>query len=266
MSERDRISLVTFDDHVQVNAGFSDDKERIKKAVNGIRLGKDTALYDGVAESLKLFQNVNTKRQALVVLSDGKDNRSRTAKENILDEAQKEKISLFTIGLGDDVEERALSRLADETGGAFFKAAQAGDLLRLYQTIADQLNNQYKLIFTSSFGKDDSWHTLKMIYRDPSGSEFNASRSFITTTGPGVARGSLSKAEQESEQNQIILAAGIGTLLGLILALTILIIIKTARPDTEFRAGYIIGIILSAGIFGGIMGFLYFIIFIHPGF
>lgn len=260
MSEGDRIALVTFDDHVRVNADFSYDKSLIGKSINDINLGKDTALYDGVGKSLELLEKMETKRQAVIVLSDGKDNRSQATKENILAEAKKRNISLFTIGLGGDIEEDSLADLAGGTGGTFFKAAEPGDLLLLYQTIADQLNNQYKLVFSSTCGRDDSWHALQIAYRDPSGEEFKASRTFLATTSPGVARGTLSKAQQKGEQRQMALAGGIGALLGFVFALLILVVIKLARPETEFRILYIAGTILTAILLGGILGFLYLFI------
>lgn len=260
MSQGDQIALVTFDDHVRVDAGFSADKELIVKAISGISLGKDTALYDGVEESLELLEKMETKRQAVILLSDGKDNRSRSKKETILAEAKKRNISLFTIGLGPDIEEGSLIELAVETGGTFFKAADPGDLLLLYQTIADQLNNQYKLMFSSTFGRDDSWHNLKIVYRDPSAEEFETARTFLATTSPGVARGTLSRAERKGEQKQMLLAGAIGASSGLVLGLLILSLIKLIRPSTEFRALLIAGIIFTAILLGGILGFLYLLI------
>lgn len=260
MSEGDHMALVTFDDLVRVDADFSKDKDLITKAINDISLGRDTALYDGVGKSLELLEKMATKRQAIIVLSDGKDNRSQTNKEKILAEAKKRNISLFTIGLGTDIDESSLIELAGETGGNFFKAAEPGDLLLLYQTIADQLNNQYKLIFSSSFGRDELWHTLQMVYRDPSGEEFKTAKTFLATTSPGVARGALSKAAQEVEQKKMILAGAIGALLGLILAFLILIIIKLVRPETEFFIPYVLGIVFVTIILGGILGVLYIVI------
>ena len=257
ISQGDQIALVSFDDHVRVDADFSGDRDLTAKAINDISLGKDTALYDAVGKSLELLEKMETKRQAVIILSDGMDNRSQVKKENILAESKKRNISLFSIGLGPDIEEDSLIELAGETGGTFLKAAEPGDLLLLYQTIADQLNNQYKLIFSSTFGRDDSWHTLQIGYRDPSGEEFKTARTFLATTSPGVARGALSQAEQKGEQKQMILATGIGAVLGLALALLILMIIKLVRPETEFRALYILGIVLTSIILGGILGFLY---------
>jgi pSer/pThr/pTyr-binding forkhead associated (FHA) protein len=51
------------------------------------------------------------------------------------------------------VNEAALRRLADETGGTVLKASRPEELLLLYQKIADQLKNQYLLRFTSTFGR-----------------------------------------------------------------------------------------------------------------
>ncbi len=259
MSQGDQISLVSFDDHVRVDADFSGDRDLTAKALDDISLGKDTALYDAVEKSLELLEKMETKRQAVVILSDGKDNRSQIKKESILAESKKRNISLFTIGLGPDIEEDSLIELAGKTGGTFFKAAGPGDLLLLYQTIADQLNNQYNLIFSSTFGRDDSWHTLQIVYHDPSGEEFKTARTFLATTSPGVARGALSQAEQKGERERMILAGGIGALSGLILALLILITIKLIRPEMEFRAIYIAGIVLTSIILGGISGFLYYL-------
>ncbi|MFC2163712.1 VWA domain-containing protein, partial [Acidobacteriota bacterium] len=137
MSLDDQIAVISFDDIVRVDSNFSKDRVMTENAIRGIDLGKDTALYDAIKQALSLLQNTQTKRQAIVTLSDGKDTKSKLNKEEILLEAKNSGVPLFTLGLGANVDEKGLIDMSSETGGNFFKAASPEDLLLLYQTIAE---------------------------------------------------------------------------------------------------------------------------------
>lgn len=256
MSERDQLAVISFDDHVRVDSGFSKDLALVEKAIAGITIGKDTALYDAVQKGLELLEKVSTRRQALVLLSDGKDTRSKLKKADVLGAAKDKSVSLFTIGLGPSVDEANLAELAAETGGNFFRAAEPGDLLQLYQTIAEQLKNQYVLVFDSSFGRDEAWHDLSIAYKDPLGSEFKETKKFLATTSPGVSRGILTGALRRQEYQSYGWAAGLGALIGLGLGLLILIVIRLLRREAGLYWLYLLGLLLAAAILGGILGLL----------
>jgi VWFA-related protein len=254
MSMNDQLAVISFDDRVRIDAPFSNDRGAIENAVRGIDTGRDTALYDAVLAALELFQGVSTKRQAILILSDGKDTKSRSGRDDALAAAKKNGVPIFSLGLGDSLNEDLLSKLAAETGGQFVKAARAEELMRLYQKIADRLKNQYRLAFVTEFGQDDRWHKLLVRVKDEVESTDSPLREFIASVGPGVSRDLVSGFERKAAERNYLVYGGAGAGLGLLLGCLFVVLIKVLRPDLNLGPALILIIVLLTVLFGGIVG------------
>jgi VWFA-related protein len=258
MSGNDQVAVVSFDDKVRVDCELSSDRGLVESAIKGIGLGKDTALYDAVQKGLEILGKASTKRLALVILSDGKDNRSRLGRPDVLSLAKDKSVPLFTVGLGSPIDESCLTDLATGTGGNFFRAAGPQDLIRLYQTIAEQLQNQYVLILSSSFGRDEAWHDLQLTYRDPSGSAMGTSQKFLATTSPGVSRGALTRFLNMPARRSQASFAGLGALLGFALGILLLLLVGLIKRREPLFWPHILGLLLAGTLLGAIVGLLAF--------
>lgn len=72
----DRVRVISFDDEVRVlNADFTGDRAEARRAINSIRPGKGTKLYDAMQLTLNLLKPVKG-RKAVVLFTDGVDYRS----------------------------------------------------------------------------------------------------------------------------------------------------------------------------------------------
>ena len=60
-----------------------------------------------------------------------------------------EGIPVFTIGLGDDIAEIDLTKIATETGGQYFHAPTPAQLQSVYHKISLLLENQYVITYQS---------------------------------------------------------------------------------------------------------------------
>ncbi|MGB7296193.1 MAG: VWA domain-containing protein [Candidatus Aminicenantales bacterium] len=258
MSADDRVAVVSFDDTVRVDSDLSVDRDVIENAIKGIDLGRDTVLYEAIRKGLEILEKDVTPRKALIMLSDGKDTRSKLSRSEVLSLARDKAVPLFTIGLGSGIDEVCLTELSSGTGGTFLRAAGPQDLLRLYQIIAEQLRNQYILTFSSSFGRDEVWHELELSFRDPTGTTAVWSRRFLATTNPGVSRGALSRYLGGPERHGLAIAGGLGALAGFCLALFIMLVIRLARRNEHFFWPYLFGLALAGTVLGAIAGLLAF--------
>ena len=256
LSVDDRMAIVGFDDKVRIEAAFTADRSTLQTALKGLALGNDTALYDAIRTALGLFKDVATKRQAILVLSDGKDTRSKAKADEVLAEAKKLSVPIFALALGDAVDETALRRLADETGGSVMKASRPEELLFLYQKIADQLKNQYLLRFTSTFGRDDRWHNFRIRVASDGDPAAVGQRDFISSFGLGVSRDVISGIERREEKHDVLIYAALGALGGLILSLLLLTLLRLVRRDLTFRPVLVVGIVVLLLLLGGIVGVL----------
>ena len=86
---QDRVAVVTFRDDVRLVSDFTADRAELTSRINTIEAGGATALYDALAytllATLPSLPAAEQERTAIVVLSDGDDNRSFLALKNVLD-------------------------------------------------------------------------------------------------------------------------------------------------------------------------------------
>jgi len=254
LSVDDRLAVISFDDRVRIDAPFSGDRVLTENAVRGIVTGADTALYDALQTALDLLQGVATKRPAIVVLSDGKDTKSRLKRDDVVAALKSKGVPVFTLGLGQALNEDQLLALANETGGQFVKAAGPEGLMRLYQKLADRLKNQYLLTFVADSGQDESWHKLVVRVKDERESSDSATKEFIASKGPGVSREILSGFERKVVERNYLLYGGAGAGLGLLVGLLLFLLIKALRPDLTLRSPMVLLMLLLTLLLGGIVG------------
>jgi VWFA-related protein len=254
LSRDDRLAVVSFDDKVRIDSPFSSDRAALESAIRGIATGTDTALYDAIRLALDLLASERTKRQAIVVLSDGKDTKSTRLADEVLADTKRSGVPIYTFGLGDAINAAVLARLASETGGASATAREADELRLLYQRIADELSNQYILAFTSSFGQDGAWRRLRVEVKDAGSGKASAERPFIATRGPGVSRELVSSLERRAGRRTLGLEAALWAAAGLGIGILFLLFIRLARRDVSLRSPLAIAIVILSGVIGGISG------------
>jgi len=136
----------------------------IERAIRSLSASGETALYDGLYVVLKEFErerrvSTEVRRQALVLLSDGLDNRSRLAFDDVLDYARRVAVNIYVIALRGALAQvprneqdaavlradYALNTVTRESGGRLFFPKMARDLAGIYTAIAQELFSQYEL-------------------------------------------------------------------------------------------------------------------------
>lgn len=131
-----------------------------------------TALYDAVMLGLNgLEQNDSSLPagpKALILLSDGRETKLSTATLNdVLAKIKSTSIPIFTIAFGNVINTTVLQSLADTSHGQNYPAANSAALQGIYQTIADKLQNEYLLSYSSAI-TDCNVHTLQVQADSPS--------------------------------------------------------------------------------------------------
>lgn len=178
---RDRIAIVSFRDDVQQVSDFTNDKNLLRLSINNIEAGGGTALYDAVAYTLleTLKPRAADERTAIVILSDGDDNRSFLSFANVNRLAREAGAVIYPIYipsglLGNDafaaqidsapaldptrnryltLTTRATEEgftLAQTSGGIFHTVTRFGELQQAYNDTLAQLRNSYTLTYTTT--------------------------------------------------------------------------------------------------------------------
>ena len=185
LGENDRVSIVVYAGAagLVLDSTSGIHKYEIAKAIDELRAGGSTALYNAIYIALKQLQKGRpqngdeVRRDVIVVLSDGEDTSSLVTFEELLDSVKRSQTAIYTIGLAlDAVSTKAttltgefvLRRLALETGGQLFTAKQPTELANVYAQIADELTTQYVLGYLSTNGKrDGDWRSTTVRVRRP---------------------------------------------------------------------------------------------------
>lgn len=143
----DKAALISFDDVVTVVQGFTSDKTVLTNAINAVVSGNNTAIYDALYESVNQTR-LQSGRKAIILMSDGQNNSGTHTLTEAIAYANQYSIPVFSIGLGSS-SDQTLQQIATQTGGAYYAAPTSADLSRIYQSISQQLANQYLITYTT---------------------------------------------------------------------------------------------------------------------
>jgi len=226
----DRVGLVSFDDRVTVIGRPYADKGPLIKAIDKIKVGKDTALNDAVMKSLQLLSPF-TGRRAVIVLTDGKENRSKATREATIQAATRLGVPIITVGLGKEVDVDALDAMADGSGGRAFFAQASSELSALYQTIARQLINQYRVSVQSRKSLDNGWHRLRVDLKTAKG-KAQVERLYLATLRPVLPTGAL-QAYREGMNWLYLLAIILCALVVALAAAIIIIAVQRSKKGAK---------------------------------
>ena len=131
---------------------FTDDLQALRSALYlGQPVGQ-TALYDAIAYSLKHLEYSHHESRALVIVSDGGDNVSKTKFADLMQLVEASRATLYTVGLYDPDDHEAspavLRKMANVTGGEFFEPAKLDDIVPVLTKISQDIRNSYTLGYT----------------------------------------------------------------------------------------------------------------------
>jgi Ca-activated chloride channel family protein len=174
---RDRAALITFNDHPNLAVKFSHDQAALANGLAGLKAERGTALYDTLVYAFYYFNGIGGQR-AILLATDGRDEDSRFSFEEVLESARRTGVAVYAIGLGEKVEKRKLTRLAEETGGRAFFLQDAGELAAIYATLEEELRSRYLLAYQSrNNGTDTAFRTVE-VKVDAPGAEVKAPRGY----------------------------------------------------------------------------------------
>ena len=176
-SPQDRISIISFRDDIQIISDFSTDRQMLSRKLDEIDAGGGTALYDALGYVLSLpLRRLRGERTAIVVMSDGDDNKSFLPFPAILEALQESGALVYPLyvpsGLVpessvpkpeitiDPMRTRYLTlttradeegrKLATASGGIYYPIRRLEDLQKAYDDVVAQLRSAYTITYASN--------------------------------------------------------------------------------------------------------------------
>ena len=176
-SPQDRVAIVSFRDDIQVISEFTTDRALLSRKLDEIDAGGATALYDALGYVLTdTLKSLRGERTAIVVLSDGDDNKSFIPFPALLEALTESGALVYPLyvpsGLipessvpqasitTDPLRSRYLTittraaeearRLAETSGGVHYTINRLEDLQRAYDDVVAQLRTAYTITYASN--------------------------------------------------------------------------------------------------------------------
>jgi Ca-activated chloride channel family protein len=152
----DRLGLILFGDDAYMQTPMTFDRKTVQQMLDETVLGlvgKKTAIGDAIALAVKRFDEKKESNRVLLLLTDGQNTAGKITPDQALELAVAKNITIYSIGIGADVmvqnslfgarsvnpssdlDEASLQRLADKTGGYYFRARASEDMSKIYQLL-----------------------------------------------------------------------------------------------------------------------------------
>lgn len=164
--------LVTFNDRTALLHDFTARGENIQNRITIANPKGRTALYDGIYLGLEKIREGRNEKKALIVITDGEDNRSRYTFSEVKDFAKESDVQIYVIGERGELGygRSIISEITRLTGGRPFFPNNFKQLDYFVDLIHTELRNQYVLGFTSTNRQTDGkWRKIRVRLDPPAG-------------------------------------------------------------------------------------------------
>lgn len=174
----DELFVVNFNERPQLglppDEPFTASATDLELALDSMPAGGRTALYDAIEEGLSHLKLAHRDKKALIVFSDGGDNASHHTLLQVLEDAERSDVLIYTIGLFDqedgDRNPGVLRKIARATGGEAYFPAETNQTVSICEQIAADLGHQYTIGYVPSNPKmDNTYRTIKVTATNPRG-------------------------------------------------------------------------------------------------
>ncbi|MBF0235420.1 MAG: VWA domain-containing protein, partial [Desulfamplus sp.] len=158
--EGDRIGMVVFGSQAFTQLPLTRDYNTIAFVLDRLKIGAagpSTAIGDAVGISLKRLEDIKSKSNIIILLTDGRSNSGELSPDTAASIAAERGVKIYTIGVGKegkapflvndplmgqryvyqrvDIDHETLKKIADMTKGTFFAAEDIASLGKIYQMI-----------------------------------------------------------------------------------------------------------------------------------
>ena len=181
----DFVQIVQFNDRVSVLEDFSDRRDALEAAIDSFSSAGGTAVLNAAYRALREIEaqarqeRDESRRRAIVLLSDGVDSTSFVDEDVVLSEARRSRASVYSVGLGQNLSVRLvagaqaaqgaalLAALSRATGGRVIQPESFDDLQEAFSEVAEELRHQYGFAYVSdNVTRDGRWRRIEVNVRD----------------------------------------------------------------------------------------------------
>jgi VWFA-related protein len=168
----DEVFVATFNHMPRLVNKWTMPPTTLRGSLNELKPSGGTAIYDALADTSRLFEQRVNLRAAMIVVSDGADTASDRSLLQTIDVIRRNDAFVYAIAIdapdgreSTRVNPDALRDITGLTGGYTEVVRSAADLGPATARIADELNKQYTVGYSSLKPPDGAWRTLRVRVR-----------------------------------------------------------------------------------------------------
>ncbi|HWF90775.1 MAG TPA: VWA domain-containing protein [Terriglobales bacterium] len=178
---QDEFFMITFSNQPNLAGNFTTDPEELEHRLLSVQADGRTSLLDAIYLGLHKMRQAKQPRRALLIISDGGDNRSRYTEHEVTSLVKEADVMVYAIGIYDHTfptEEEMLgpallSTIAEVSGGKAFSVDDPNDLPAIAFHVGEELRNQYVLGYRpDNIPRDGKWHKIRVKLQMPAGWKF----------------------------------------------------------------------------------------------
>jgi VWFA-related protein len=172
----DEAFVAAFDEQPHLLQDLTNNTAGMAGSFDHIKAGGGTRLFDAIifaAEKLGATREPKVTRRAIVLITDGEDNKSKALLSDAQQAAMRSDTVIFALSTNDvrsdyPKGEAILKLLTQATGGAILPAREDYELNRAFRDIEKTLRSQYAMGYTpAGFEADGSFHAVEIVPRRP---------------------------------------------------------------------------------------------------
>jgi Ca-activated chloride channel homolog len=169
----DEFSILVFNHQQHLLTTWTSEPALAAEVMQSLQPFGSTAIYDAILSALPLVEVRHRERAALLVISDGAD----TASDQTLRDVRLAllRTDAFVYAIAIDPPDRrpinvpinpsALAEITDQSGGRTTVVHTSSDVSEALAGIANELNSQYLIGYSSSRGVDGRYHSIRVRVR-----------------------------------------------------------------------------------------------------
>jgi Ca-activated chloride channel homolog len=173
MERGDEFSILAFNHQQQWLTRWTTDPAVAPRVMTPLRPFGSTAIYDAILTALPSMTSRGRERAAVLMISDGADTASDRTLRDVRSALLRSDAFLYAIAIDPPdrrpinvaVNATALSEITDQSGGRTQIVRSSGDLSVALAEIANELNSQYLIGYTSTKQADGKYHSIRVRVR-----------------------------------------------------------------------------------------------------
>lgn len=170
LAPSDAFFVMAFNHEPRLLFGWKESAEGVHEALERLKPTGSTAIYDAISASMPFINNRPRERAAMVLITDGEDSASELSLHDLRPALLRTDAFVYAIAI-DSGETQAIAKrlnigalndITGQSGGRTEVIRSTADLDLATASIAEELNSQYVLGYSSPHPGDGKYHSIRV--------------------------------------------------------------------------------------------------------